>query len=114
MEKHLKEIEAQQLLGDDWALLTSKPPQSSVTVSEQALRRGALLLPEQKLASLTVAEVTIIDGDLALSGVLELKRGAALFVRGDVTAHDIVANGSLYVIGALTVSGFFFGAVTYR
>jgi hypothetical protein len=110
MEKHLKEIEAQQLLGEDWELLTSKAPQSHFMVSEQALRRGALLLPTQKLASLTVAEVTIIDGDLELSGVLELKSGAALFVRGDVKAHDIAANGSLYVLGALTVSGFFFGA----
>ena len=110
MEKHLKEIEAQQLLGDDWSLLTSKAPQSHFIVSEQALRRGALLLPTQGLTSLTVAEVTIIDGDLELSGVLEIKSGSALFVRGDVKAHDIVANGSLYVLGALAVGGFFFGA----
>ena len=110
MEKHLNEKEAHALLGDDWTTLTSKAPQSNHTLDEQALRRGALLLPAQQAASLTVREDTIIDGDLVLSGVLELTGGASLFVRGDLRAQDIAASGSLYVIGALTVRGFFFGA----
>jgi hypothetical protein len=111
MKQKLNEQEAQTLLGKDWQLLTSKAPQSNFQVNEGRLRHGAMVLPSQKIESLTIKEHQniIVDGDLEVTSVLEMHLNAALFVRGDLNAKNICTNGDIYVIGDTKVAGIFYG-----